>query len=189
MSREKIIAPRKKTGICCQDLEIQDDFKCLFEPLEISIMEGNCWHEPINDTAYGCLIGIFVDSKHQANLKEKNIQVAQGGFIGETDVHTSVPPIKKYFWGTVNSNISRDVWVASFYSGAEFASHYVYVYLEYGSNKPALISHLWHGDDLVLGNKFTAQHVFRDVIGNQIFEYGQHGYKQTTFAISISQSS
>jgi hypothetical protein len=177
------------TGICCQDFEIQDDFKCLLEPLEISIMEGNCWYEPINDVAYGCLMGIFVDSKHQENLKENKIQVAQGGFIGETDVHTIAPQIKKYFWGIVNSNISKDVWVASFYSGAELPSHYVYVYLEYGSNKPALISHLWHGDDLVLGNKITAQHVSRDVIGNQIFESGRHGVKHTTFAISISQSS
>jgi hypothetical protein len=177
------------TRICVQDIEIQDDFKCLFEPLEISIMEGNCWHEPINDTAYGCLIGIFVDSKHQKKLKEKKIQAAQGGYIGETNLHTSAPQIKKYFWGIVNSNISRDGWVASFYSGAEFPSHYVYVYLEYGSNKPALISHLWHGDDLVLGNKIIAQHVSRDVIGNQIFESGQHGEKHTTFAISISQSS
>ncbi len=152
-------------------------------------MEGNCWHEPINDTAYGCLIGIFVDFKHQEKLKEKKIQVAQGGFIGETDVHSSAPQIKKCFWGIANSNISNDVWVASFYSGVEIASHYVYVYLEYGSNKPALISHLWHGDDLVLGNKITAQHVSRDVIGNQIFGFGRHGDKHTTFVISISQSS
>jgi hypothetical protein len=190
MSRELISTQRNKTGICCQDFDIQDDFKCLFEPLEVSIMEGNCWHEPINDIAYGCLIGIFVDSKHQENLKEKKIQVAQGGFIGETDVHSIAPQIKKYLWGIVNSNISRDVLVASFYSGVTSASHCVYVYLEYGSNNLTLISHLWHGDDdLVLGNKITAQHVFRDVIGNQIFEYGQHGYKHTTFAISISQSS
>jgi hypothetical protein len=190
LSREKITTtPRKKTGICCQDFEIQDDFKCLFEPLEISIMEGNCWHEPIDDTAYGCLIGIFVDSKHQENLKEKKIQVAQGGFVGETNVHSNAPRIKKYFWGIENSNISEDDWVASFYSGVESPSGYVYVYLEYGSNKPALISHLWHGDDLMLGNKITAQHVSRYVIGNQIFESGQHGEKHTTFAISISQSS
>jgi hypothetical protein len=90
------------TRICVQDIEIQDDFKCLFEPLEISIMEGNCWHEPINDTAYGYLIGVFVDSKHQKKLKEKKIQVAQGGYIGETDLHSSAPQIKKYFWGIVN---------------------------------------------------------------------------------------
>jgi hypothetical protein len=65
----------------------------------------------------------------------------------------------------------------------------VYVYLDYGTNKPALISHLWHGDDLMFGNKITTQHISRDVIGNQIFEFGQHDEKHTTFVISISQSS
>ncbi len=88
----------------------------------------------------------------------------------------------------MNSNICKDVCIASFHSGVEFASHYVYVYLKYGPNKPTLISQLWHGDELVLGNKITSQHVSRDVIGNQILESRRHGDKHTTFAISISQS-
>jgi hypothetical protein len=63
--------------------------------------------------------------------------------------------------------------------------HDVYLDLEYGSNKPALISHLWHGDDLVLGNKENIALTSRNVLGNQILE-AQYNSKYITFTLSIS---
>jgi hypothetical protein len=158
--------------------------KFLFQPHEITIMEGSCWFQHINDFAYGCIIGLFVDSQHLEGLKEKEIEVVQGGFIGETDVRSKKPEIKKFSWGTTNIPINRQL-AGSFYSQGENVIHYVYFYLEYGSNKPALISHLWHGDDLVFGNKENIAFTSRNVLGNQILE-SFHNSKYITFTLSIS---
>jgi hypothetical protein len=141
-----------KTGICNKGLKTLEliAIKFLFQPHKITIMEGICWLEHINDFAYGCLTGLFVDSQHLEGLKEKEIEVVQGGFIGETDIARTKPEIKKFSWGTMNSiNPTSGELAASFYSEGGDVRHYVYFYLEYGSNKPALIPHLWHGDNLV----------------------------------------
>jgi hypothetical protein len=73
----------------------------------------------------------------------------------------------------------------AFYSQGEDDIHYVYFYLEYGSQKPALISHLWRDDDLVFGNKENSALTSRNVLGNQIFE-AHHQSKYITFTLSIS---
>jgi hypothetical protein len=73
----------------------------------------------------------------------------------------------------------------SFYSQGENVIHYVYFYLEYGSNKPALISHLWHGDDLVFGNKENIAFTSRNVLGSKILE-SFYDSKYITFTLSIS---
>jgi hypothetical protein len=119
-------------------------------------------------------------------LKENEIEVVQGGFIGETDVHSIKPQIKKFSWGTMNSILptSGDL-AGAFYSQGEDDIHYVYFYLEYGSQKPALISHLWRDDDLVFGNKENSALTSRNVLGNQIFE-AHHQSKYITFTLSIS---
>jgi hypothetical protein len=112
-----------------------------------------------------------VDSQHLKGLKEKEIEVVQGEFIGETNVHSKKPKIKKFSWGTMNLIIpTSDELAASFYSQGEDVIHYVYFYLEYGSNKLALVSHLWRGDDLVFGNKENIALTSHNVLGNKILE-------------------
>ncbi len=157
-------------------------------------MEGSCWLDHTgsgwldhtNDVAYGCMTGLFVDSQHLEALKEKEIEVVQGGFIGETDVANIKPEIKKFSWGTMNSIIpTSGELAASFFSQGEDVIHHVYFYLEYGSNKPALISHLWHGNDLVFGNKENIALTSCNVLGNQILE-SFHDSKYITFTLSIS---
>jgi hypothetical protein len=176
-----------KTGIYNKGLKTLEEvnvIKFLFQPHEITIMEGSCWLEHVNVIAYGCLIGLFVDSQHLEGLKEKEIEVVQGGFTGETDVRSRITPeIKRFSWGTMNSIIATGgELAASFYSQG---FRYVYFYLEYGSNKPALITHLWHGDDLVFGNKENITLTSRNVLGNQILG-SIHSKKYITFILSIS---
>jgi hypothetical protein len=177
-----------KTGIYDKGLKTLElnAIKSLFQPHQITIMEGSCWLEHINHFAYGSLTGLFVDSQHLEGLKENEIEVVQGGFIGETDVHSIKPQIKKFSWGTMNSILptSGDL-AGAFYSQGEDDIHYVYFYLEYGSQKPALISHLWRDDDLVFGNKENSALTSRNVLGNQIFE-AHHQSKYITFTLSIS---
>ncbi len=172
---EEILGPtvNYKTGIYNKGLKTLEvnAIKSLFEPHEITIMEGSCWLEHINRIVYGCLTGLFVDSQHLKGLKENEIEVVQGGFIGETDVASIKPEIKKFSWGTMNSIMPTSGEVAgSFYSRGEDDIHIVYFYLEYGSNKPALISHLWCGDDLVFGNKENIALTSHNVLGNKILE-------------------
>ncbi len=180
-----------KTGIYNKGLETHEvnGIKALFQPHEITIMEGSCRVKHINEIVYGCLTGLFVDSQHLEGLKENEIEVVQGGFIRETDFYSTKPEIKKFSWGTMNIPTSRQL-AASFYSQG---FRCVYFYLEYGSNKPALISHLWHGDDLVLGNKENIALTSCNVLGNQILQsYGSyellHNKKCITFTLSISWS-
>jgi hypothetical protein len=177
-----------KTGIYDKGLKTLElnAIKSLFQPHQITIMEGSCWLEHINHFAYGSLTGLFVDSQHLEGLKENEIEVVQGGFIGETDVHSIKPQIKKFSWGTMNSIIpTSGELAASFYSQGEDVIHYVYFYLDYGSNKPALISHLWHGDDLVFGNKGNIAFTSHNVFGNKILE-DFNDSKYITFTLSIS---
>ncbi|KAH9541196.1 hypothetical protein CY35_14G048500 [Sphagnum magellanicum] len=168
--------------------------KFLFQSQEITIMEGSCLLE--GSIAYGCLTGLFVDSQHLEQLKEKEIEVVQGGFIGERAVsivravHADKPEIKKFFWGTRNSPTSGEL-AASFVSGLPLGEIFaycdrVYLYLEYGSNKPALISHLWHGGDLVFGNKENSEFTSRHVLGKQIRQSSDHHAELSTYSLSIS---
>jgi hypothetical protein len=78
-------------------LEEVNAIKSLFQSQEITIMEGSCWVEHIKNFAYGCLTALFVDSQHLEGLKEKELEVLQGGFIGETDVRNKNQEIKKFF--------------------------------------------------------------------------------------------
>jgi hypothetical protein len=176
------------TGIYNKGLKTPQEvnaIKFLFQPHEITIMEGNCWLEHIDDFAYGCLTGLFVDSEHLERVKEKEIEVVQGGFIGETDIGRRKRQIKKFSWGTMNIPRS-DQLAASFYSeGEDDDIHYVYLYLEYGSNKPALISHLWHGGDLVFGNKDNSEFTSRHVLGDQIHQ-SSDDHSNITYSLSIS---
>jgi hypothetical protein len=151
-------------------------------------MEGCCWLE--DNVAYGCLSGLFVDPQHLDLLKEKEIEVVQGGFIGETDFYGRKPEIKRFSWGTLNIPTMGKL-AASFYTkvapGLVFqGSGRAYLYLEYGSNKPALISHLWHGGDLVFGNKENSEFNDRAVLGNQIPPSSEDFGKTITYTLSIS---
>jgi hypothetical protein len=146
-------------------------------------MEGCCWHE--QNVAYGCLTGLFVDPQHLEQLKEKEIEVVQGGFINEIDFHYREPEFTKFSWGTLNIPTMRKL-AASFYSKLPRALHRAYLYLEYGSNKPALISHLWHGDDLVFGNKENSAFNYRYMLGNQVPLSSEDFGKTVTYALSIS---
>jgi len=58
--------------------------------------------------------------------------------------------------------------------------------LEYGSNKPALISHLWHGGDLVFGNKENSEFTSRHVLGDQIRKSSDEDSERITYSLSIS---
>ncbi len=61
-----------------------------------------------------------MDSQHLEALKEKEIEVVQGGFIGETDIPGINLRIKKFCWGTMNSIIATSgELAASFYSQGE----------------------------------------------------------------------
>ncbi len=89
-----------KTGIYNKGLKTLEEvnaIKFLFQSHQITMMEGSCLLEEI--VAYGCLTVLFVDSQHLEQLKEKKIEVVQGGFIGETDVRNKEPDIKKFFLG------------------------------------------------------------------------------------------
>jgi hypothetical protein len=121
-----------------------NDIKSSFQSHEKTILEGICSLE--KSLAYGCLTGLFVNSQHLKRLKEREIKVAQGGFRKCTK--NSI----KFSWGTIDKPESCEL-AASFYSKYLKVLEYVYFYLGYGSNKPALISHLWREHDLVFGNK------------------------------------
>ncbi|CAM6030453.1 unnamed protein product [Sphagnum balticum] len=180
-----------RTGIYnkgSKTLQEVNAIKFLFQSQEITMMEGSCLLE--KTVAYGCLTGLFVDSQHLEQLKEKEIEVVQGGFIGETDPRNKEPEIKKFFWGTVNIPTSRKL-AASFYSMPPIRVEdpyicYVSLYLEYGSNKPALISHLWHGGDLVFGNKENSAFTSRDVLAKQIIQTWDLSTDYITYTLSIS---
>jgi hypothetical protein len=181
-----------KTGIYDKGLKTHEEvnaIKSLFQTHEITIMEGCCWVDYSLESAYGCLTGLFVDSQHLERLKEKEIEVVQGGFIGERDVRSSDPEIKKFFWGTRNIPTSVQL-AAPFVDGIQWCvlfpySKYVHFYLEYGSNKPALISHLWHGGDLVFGNKDNSEFTSRHVLGDQIHQ-SSDDHSNITYSLSIS---
>ncbi len=176
-----------KTGIYNKGLKTVGEVNAIFQPHKITI-EGCCWLE--DNVAYGCLIGLFVDPQHLKRLKEKEIEVVQGGFIRETDFYHMKPEIEKFFWGTTNIPTSGKL-AASFYSKIPPHSVFrgsgcVYLYLEYGSNKPALISHLWHGGDLVFGNKENSAFTHHDVLGKQIRQSSDDQDKTITYILSIS---
>jgi hypothetical protein len=177
-----------KTGIYNKGLKTHEGIKSLFQPREITIMEGYRWldHEEV---AYGSLIGLFVDPQHLERLKEKEIEVVQGGFIEETNFYEWDSRTKKLPWGTLNDPTSGKL-AASFYSRSAHlvfrGSSRVYFYLEYGSNKPALISHLWHGSDLVFGNKENSAFTDRYELGKQILQSTDDHGKTITYTLSIS---
>ncbi len=196
-----------KTGIYnkgSKTLQEVNTIKSLFQSQEITMMEGSCFVQ--DKFAFGCLIGLFVDSQHLEQLKEKEIEVVQGGFIGEieilqgefigqTDAYNKEREIKKFFWGTANIPTSHKL-AASFYSMPHNGDKdpknphrcYVYLYLENGSNKPALISHLWHGGDLVFGNKESSAFTSRNVFGKQIIQSWSPDLNDITYILSISWS-
>jgi len=172
-----------KTGIYNKGLKTLkvNDIKFLFQPHEITIIEGSCWLEHINDFAYGCLTGLFVDTQHLEGLKEKEIEVVQGGFIEDT---ISIGgKVRNCFWGKMHTPTSSEL-AASFWSKAAKNGRggNVYFYLEYGSNKPALISHLWCDGELVFGNKENSAFTSRNVLAKQIHQNG----KYITYILSIS---
>ena len=172
------------TGIKGEGLKYKNAIKEL-SPFEAVIMKGSCWTKPAKKYAYGCLIGAFVNSKHANKLKEKNIAAVEGGFIGETDTRSIAPEIKKFAWGSEDTLSHKCVKVGSFYSKSEDRAHYVDVYMSYNATEHALISHLWHGEDLVLGDPSTADKSLKNVqvVGSQILETFR-GKKVTTFSIS-----
>ncbi|KAH8935044.1 hypothetical protein BDL97_17G010000 [Sphagnum fallax] len=172
-----------KTGIYNKGSKTLEGVKLLFQPREITIMEGCCWHE--GNVAFGCLTGLFVDPQHLERLKEKEIEVVQGGFIKKIDFHCKGPEFTTSSWGTLNLPTMRKL-AASFYSKVPRALDRAYIYLEYGSNKPALISHLWHGGDLVFGNKENSAFTDRYMLGNQIPLSSEDFGKTVTYVLSIS---
>lgn len=158
-------------------------------PFEIVIMEGSCWAQPAKTFAYGCLTGVFVNSQHAKKLEVSNIKWVAGGFLGETDTRSIAPQIAKFAWGIAeSSSISTEnyVKVGSFYSRGDGGPRYVYVHMSYNSTEQATISHVWHGDDLVVGDPSTENTSSRNVkvVGSQILE-SFYGEKLTTFSISF----
>ena len=172
------------TGIKGEGFKNKNAIKEL-SPFEAVIMKGSCWTKPAEKFAYGCLIGVFVNSKHANKLKENNIAAVEGGFIGETDTESKTTETKKVAWGSKDTLSHKCVKVGSFYSKSEDTEHYVYVYMSYNATEHALISHLWHGEDLVLGDPSTADKSLKNVqvVGSQILETFR-GKKVTTFSIS-----
>ena len=154
-------------------------------PFEMVIMEGSCWTKPAEKFAYGCLTGVFLNSKHAIKLKENNIEAVEGGYIGETDTRSIAPEIIKFEWGSEDTLLHDCVTVGSFYSKSDDTARYVYVNMSYNATEHALISHLWHGEDLVLGDPSTADMSSENVqvVGSRIMEVF-HGTKLTTFSIA-----
>lgn len=172
------------TGIKGEGFKYKNAIKEL-SPFEAVIMEGSCWTTPADKFAYGCLTGVFLNSKHANKLKKNNIGAVEGGFSGETDTRSKEPQIKKFAWGSKDTLSQNYVKVASFYSKSNNVKHYVYVYMRYNATEHALISHLWHGEDLVLGDPSTADMSSENVqvVGSQILKT-YNGTKLTTFSIS-----
>jgi hypothetical protein len=116
----------------------------------------------------------------------------QGGCLVETGFHYEQPEMRKFSWGTFNLP-TLDKTAAVFFSnlvpGLEFSgSCRTFFYLEYGSNEPALIQHLWHDGHLVFGNKKNSAFSYRYsyVIGSQIPLSSEDLKKTVTYALSIS---
>lgn len=161
-------------------------------PFEIVIMEGSCWTQPAETFAYGCLTGVFVNSWHTKKLEESNIKWVAGGFLGETDTRSIAPQIEKFAWGTAELSLfdkQNYVTVGSFYSKGDGGPRYVYVHMNYNSREQPIISHVWHGEDLVLGDPSTDNMSSRNVkvVASQILE-SFYGEKLTTFSISFSST-
>ena len=172
------------TGIKGEGFKNENAIKEL-SPFEAVIMKGSCWTKPAEKFAYGCLTGVFLNSKHAIKLKENNIGAVEGGFIGETDTRSIAPQIITFAWGSEDTLSHDCVKVGSFYSKSEDTARYVYVNMSYNATEHALISHLWHGEDLVLGDPSTADKSLKNVqvVGSQILETFR-GKKVTTFSIS-----
>lgn len=172
------------TGVKGEGFENVNAIKGL-SPIEAVIMKGSCWTKPAEKFAYGCLTGVFLNSDHANKLKENNIGAVEGGFIGETDTRSKEPLVRRFTWGSKDTLSHVNVKVGSFYSKSEDTAHCVYVYMSYNATEHALISHLWHGEDLVLGDPITADLSSENVqvVGSQILETF-HGEKLTTFSIS-----
>jgi len=148
-----------------------------FHSHQKTIMEGICPLE--NSTAFGCLTGRFVNSQQLKGLKEREIKVAQGGFLKSRQNI-------KFSWGTIDKPESCEL-AASFCSKSSLAAGIVDLYLVYGSNKPALISHWWRENDLVFGNEENSQFTSRYVIGEEILQSSWGSDKKyITYALSIS---
>jgi hypothetical protein len=119
----------------------------------------NLIHKPIMQGslfAYGCLTGIFVSSKYEAELKRMNVEFVMGGFVAETDTTSEEPHEYKCLWGdmTVDKKMKGLV-AAQFYCLGEFERRYVYIYVRYSFANQVVITHLWHDDRLVLGDRNT----------------------------------
>jgi hypothetical protein len=168
------------TGIYSKGLKTLAEvnaIKSSFQSHEKTIMEGICRLE--KSRAYGCLTGLFVNSQHLEGLKEREIKVAQGGFLQCRE------NIIKFYWGRIDKPESCEL-AASFSPKYSIGVEKLYLYLGYGSNKPALISHLWRENDLVFGNKENSQFTSRKVIGEKILQSWDSNEKYITYTLSIS---
>jgi hypothetical protein len=168
------------TGIYSKGLKTLAEvnaIKSSFQSHEKTIMEGISWLE--DSKAYGCLIGLFVNSQHLKGLKEREIKVVQGGFLKGRE------NMIKFLWGT--SDKTESIELAASFSGKYYLSQENdYLYLGYGSNNPALISHLWRENDLVFGNKENSQFTSREVIGEKILQSWDSIEKYITYTLSFS---
>ena len=156
-----------QTGI--QAVEVE--YRCL-KPIRRIIMQGCCWAKRMQGIAYGCLTGVFVSSKFESELRKMYMKTVEGGFLGETDHESTTPEVDKCMWGEKNLNkLRRGIkHVGCFYSLGESGEwKYVYLYFKYGLSNAALISHLWHEDNLVLGDRNTADAADKKVLGSKIF--------------------
>jgi hypothetical protein len=176
-----------KTGIYTKGKKALAEVNAIessFQSHETTIMEGICQLENrYQDHAYGCLIGLFVDSQHLGGLKKKGIEVVQGGFLHCNDDYYKRKN-GKFSWGTIDKPKSAKL-AASFFTGYYLYSINLDLKLGYSSNKPALISHLWHGEDLVFGNKENSQFTSRKTIGKEIRQ-SWRTYENITYTLSIS---
>jgi len=179
--KKKIFAKTSNynTGIYSEGSKALVEVKAIkssFQSHEKTIMEGACWLE--QSTTYGCLTGLFVNSQHLKGLKEREIKVAEGGFLKRRE------NVIKCSWGTIDKPESCE-------SAASFCYEYgtvstEIVYLGYGSNKPALISHLWHDNALVFGNKENSQFTSCNVIGEKIPQSWRFREPNITYTLSFS---
>jgi hypothetical protein len=178
---EKVIFGRARnfyTGI--YTLAEVNAIKSSFQSHEKTIMEGICLLDGI--TGYCCLTGLFVNSQHLEGLKEWGIDVAQGGYLLRLDHQRGW---EKYSWGTIDEP-ERYKLAATFCIGYSIHEADACLYLGYGSNKPALISHLWRDNDLVFGNKENSQFTSRTVIGEKILQSWDSIEKYITYSLSFS---
>ena len=190
---EELLEERERSYYQTGIQAVEDEYMLILEPIRKHIMQGCCWAKRMQGIAHGVLTGVFVSSKFESVLRKMRLNTVEGGFIGETDHESKTIEVDKYMWGEKNLNKMRRgiEHVGCFYSlGESGEKQYVYLYFKYGLSDPALISHLWHDDTLVLGDRNTADlaSIYKKVLGSNIFT-SRERVQHLSFTLAVSPES